>query len=139
MTPKQHACFFCSQRRSDERSRTTLQNRHPSSKRSASFSHLGSEPGIRCPGLFAFGPIGRKDGVSLVLFFLLSTFKYITGTVSAYLVYTLVLGMGISLSVFTRFRLLVWMTGDLVDLYPRVKERSECMGCGRRGRTGHTD
>ena len=35
MTPKRHACFFCSQRRSDERSRTTLRNRHPSSKRSA--------------------------------------------------------------------------------------------------------
>ena len=35
MTQKQHACFFCSTRRSDERSRTTLQNRHPSSKRSA--------------------------------------------------------------------------------------------------------
>ena len=71
--------------------------------------------------------------------FLLSTFRYMTGTVSAYLVYTQVLGMGISLSVFTRFRLLVWMTEDLVDLYPRVKERSECMGCERIGRTGHTD
>ena len=84
-------------------------------------------------------PLGERMELHLICFFLLSTFRYMTGTVSAYLVYTRVLGMGISLSVFTRFRLLVWMTGDLVDLYPRVKERSECMGCGGRGRTGHTD
>ena len=56
-----------------------------------------------------------------------------TGTVSAYLVYTQVLGMGISLSVLTRFRLLVRMTGDLVDLYPREKNGSECMGWKGRG------
>ena len=62
-----------------------------------------------------------------------------TRTVSAYLVYTQVLGMGISLLVFTRFQLLVRITGDLVDLYPREKERSKCMGCGRLGRLGHTD
>ena len=51
-----------------------------------------------------------------------------------YLVYTLVLGMGISLSVLTRFRLLVRMTGDLVDLYPREKNGSECMVWKGRGR-----
>ena len=62
-----------------------------------------------------------------------------TRTVSTFLVYTLVLGMGISLLFFTRFRLLVWRKGDLVDLYPREKERSECMGCGRISRLGHTD
>ena len=36
----------------------------------ALFRHLGSKPGIGCPGVFAFGPIGRKDGVSLDLFFI---------------------------------------------------------------------
>ena len=84
-------------------------------------------------------PSGKRMEFHLFCFYLLSTFRYMTGTVSAYLVYTQVLDMGISLSVFTRFRLLVWMKGDLVDLYPRVKERSKCMGCGRIGRPGHTD
>ena len=83
-------------------------------------------------------PLGERMEFHLFCL-LLSTFRYITGTVSAYLVYTQVLGMGISLLVFTRFRLLVWMTGDLVDLYPSVKERSKCMSCGRLGWTGHTD
>ena len=36
----------------------------------ALLSHLGSEPGIRCPGVIAFGPIGRKDRVLLVLLFI---------------------------------------------------------------------
>ena len=56
-----------------------------------------------------------------------------------YLVYTQVFCIGISLSVLTRFRLLVWMTGDLVDLYPTEKNGSECMGWMGIGRTGQTD
>ena len=42
--------------------------------------------------------------------------------------YTQVLGMGIGFSVLTRFRLLVGMFGFLVDLYPREKDGSECVG-----------
>ena len=105
----------------------------------ALLSQLGSEPGIRCPGVHRVWTHQAKGWSFTCFVLLLSTFRYITGTVSAYLVYTQVLDMGISLSVFTRFRLLVRMTGDLVDLYPRVKERSECMRCGRIGRPGHTD
>ena len=105
----------------------------------APLSHLGSQTGIRCPGIRRVWTHRAKGWSFTCIVLLLNTFRYITGTISAYLVYTQVLGMGIFLSVFTRFRLLVSITGDLVDLYPREKERSECMGCGRLGRLGHTD
>ena len=89
-------------------------------------------------GTIAFGSHSRKDGVHFFCF-LLSNFGLHNQDRVTYLVYTQVLGMGISLSVFTRFRLLVRMTGDLVDLYPREKNGSECMGWKGRGRTGQTD
>ena len=75
----------------------------------------------------AFGSHGQKGWSSLVLFFLLLNFRLYDQDRVTYLVYKQVVGMGVSLSFLTRFRLLVWMTGDLVDLYPREKHWSECM------------
>ena len=66
--------------------------------------------------------------------FLFSNFRLHDRDRVTCLVYTQVLGMGISLSVFARFRLLARMTGDLVDLYPREKNGSECVVWKGRGR-----
>ena len=89
-------------------------------------------------GKIAFESQGRKVGVHLFCL-LLSNFRLHDQDRVTYLVYTQVLGMGISLSVFARFRLLARMTGDLFDLYPREKDGSECMvgkGGGRKRADG---
>ena len=71
--------------------------------------------------------------------YLLSNFRLHDRDRVTYLVYTQVLGMGISFLFLTRFRVLVGARGILVDWYPGEKDGSECIGWKRIGRPGQTD